>query len=350
MDNYNPIKLTHEYMRLQSGDIRLRSIRQACVYAQKAGDTENAIKFHHDYIKESVFSGDRYRALIDFPQYLALLDKDVQIKEKHAWQTLWMFKWILEAAYEFYQIPKKQVYRWFEEFRSESLRNGHSLKAYYDKKSIFDKFCDPAKARIDYLNYLKCPSDSLSDGDASDLDTIIQNELMFGNYNKADITARKIFDENMSTEEIPAKTYSYFLEYHMARGELAEADKYVRLLIPYCIGSRFRLEQTGFILCYFSLTDVEEGLDFYKKQYHLRVNSKNPYLCFCFDNGAARIFRSASSTNKLVSDYANGFTSFDQAADYYMNNCRKSAELFDLRNESSYFMSRCNFEGRYGNV
>ena len=350
MDNYNPIKLAHEYMQLQSGDTRLRAIRQACVSAEKAGDIENALKFHHDYIRESVFSGDRYRALIDFPQYLALLEKDARLKEKHAWQTLWMFKWILEASYEFYQIPKKQVNRWFTEFRSESVRNGHSLRAYYDKKSIFDKFCDGAKARIDYMNFLKCPSDSLSDGDASDLDTIVHNELLSGNIEKAEKTADRIFEEHMTTEEIPAKTYSYFLEYHMAHGELNNAEKYARLLIPYCIGSRFRLEQTGFILCYFSLTDIEEGLNFYKKQHFLRVNSKNPYLCFCFDNGAARLFRSAALSGMDTSDLISGFTSYQQAADYYMNNCIKSAELFDLRNESNYFTSRCNFEGRYGNV
>ncbi len=337
-------------MKIESGDARLRAIRQACSLAEQSNDTDNILKFHYDYIRESVFSGDRYLALIDFPQYIALLEKNTYLEKKYTSKTLWMFKWILEAASEFYQIPKKQVYRWFAEFRSRSVRSGYSLQAYYDKKIIFDKFCDTAKARMDYLNFIECPTDMLSDGKASRLDTIVQNELMFGNVEQAQQAADQINNEHLTAQEIPAKTYSYFLEYYMSQGDLISAEKYARLLIPYCINSRFRLEQTGFLLCYFSLTDIEEGLSFFKKQFHLRTSSKNPYLCFCFDNGAARIFKSASKSGKKISGFLDGYTSFDQAAESYMYHCRKVAELFDLRNESSYFIRRCDFERRYGNV
>jgi len=350
MENYNPLKLSHDYMLLESGDVRLRAIKQACSMAQQANDTVNELKFHHDYIKESVFSGDRYRALIDFPQYLAALEKDQELKQELTWQTLWMFKWILEASYEFYQISKKQVFRWFAQFRSESVRSGHSLSAYYDKKSIFDRFCDPAKARLDYLNYLKCRNDTLSDGRASHLDTVVVNELLSGNVEKALDAAEKIKNEQLITEEVPAKTYSYFMEYYMASGDLDKASEYAALLKPYCINSRFRLEQTGLLMCLYSLTDISEGLEFFRKQDHLRKDLKNPYLCFVYDNGAARLFRVAHESGFDISGFLSGYSDFLSASDAYMKRCMDTAALFDARNDSTYFTDRCCFERRYGNV
>ena len=114
---YDPQELRRSYMQAQSGEPRMRAIRTAIAAAEQAKDDDSLIRFHHDLIDDSVFSGDRYQALVDFPQYLAAAQRDEQLWQKNIRDTLWMFKWIVEAATEFYQIEKVQILRWFSEYR-----------------------------------------------------------------------------------------------------------------------------------------------------------------------------------------------------------------------------------------
>ena len=126
MEQYDPAALERAYSAVQSGEPRMRAIRTAITAAEQANDTAAAVHFHHELIKESVFSGDRYQALVDFPQYLAQTRKDPVIEQENMWDTLWMYKWIVEASTEFYQIEKVQILRWFSDFRRMLTISGYN--------------------------------------------------------------------------------------------------------------------------------------------------------------------------------------------------------------------------------
>lgn len=342
MELYDPEKLQQEYKELQSGDPRMRAIRAAAAAAEQANDLPWAIRFHHDLIHESVFSGDRYQALIDFPQYLALVRRDPELEQDNLWDTLWMFKWIVEASTEFYQIEKKQVLQWFSEYRRMLLTNGYSLRSWHEKRAIFYSYCDRAKMRLDYANFLDAPKDDLGDGTASELDSVVRFSLETGNREKALQAADQIIGNNLRTEEVPCKTYYYLLRDALRRGDMENADQYAMPLRPLCNGQRFQLEPIGMILYYDALTAPTRGLDFYRKNLPLREGSRNPFLCFWFDRGAAKLLSAAAEQGLSGTDLSGRTLTPEQLsakAEETAQNCRMLAEKFDARNGSDYFSS-----------
>lgn len=336
MGSYDPQQIYAEIQRLESGDGKLRALRFACNEAEREKDIPSALDFHLALIKESVFSGDRYQALVDFPQYLAILEENPEYKDMYNYNTLWLYKWLIEAVTEFWQISKEQAYKWFSAFRDECTSAGYSLNAYYDKKAIFDSFCSRAKLRRDYEGFKNTAIDEMSDGKANFWDMSVRWELYLGNFDNAMKYAREIFIKRMATNEIPAKTYGYLLEYHTEHKEYDKAEKYARLMLPYCDGQRFRLEQSGLLLEFYSQTDIKRGLEYYERQKNIRNGSKNPYLCFCFDLGTAKLMSAAEKKGMSYKDIDLG-----KNAETAKKSCLELAGKFDRRNGSDHFASRC---------
>ncbi|MBR4201528.1 MAG: hypothetical protein IKQ91_09720 [Oscillospiraceae bacterium] len=343
MTQFDPAALRRQYLAAEAGDPRMRAMRQAITAAEQAHDDTAALRFHHDLIKESVFSGDRYQALVDFPQYLAITERNPELKAENLWDTLWMFKWIVEASTEFYQIEKVQVLRWFSEFRRELAANGYSLRTWYEKRAIFFSYCDRAKMRMDYDSFLSAPKDDMSDGTASELNSQVRFELETGNRERAGKAANQIFEGKLRTEEVPCKTYYYLLGDALANSDDAAADQYARLLRPLCNGARFQLEPIGMMLCYDAVRDPAAGLQFYAQNLPLRTGSRNPFLCYWFDRGAARLLAAAADAGCTLRTKTGAEMSAAQLAEKAESTKQSAAEIaakFDARNGSDYFMSR----------
>lgn len=338
MQTYDPDALRSSYRALQSGEPRMRAIREAVTAAEQAHDDANALRFHTDLIKESVFSGDRLQALVDFPQYLAITERNPALAKENLWDTLWMFKWIVEAATEFYQIEKVQILRWFSEFRRMLTVNGYSLRTWYEKRAIFYQYADRAKMRLDYEDFLHAPKDDMSDGEASELDSVVRFETEIGNREKALKTANEIFSRRLRTEEVPCKTYYILLADALAAGETEKAAEYAAPLRDLCDGQRFQLEPIGTMLCYDALTDPARGLRFWKKNLPLREGSRNPFLCYWFDRGAARLLEAAAAAGLSCGDMTAG--QLAEEAERCRANAADLAAKFDARNGSDYFTAR----------
>ncbi|MBQ5339710.1 MAG: hypothetical protein J6Z40_11170, partial [Oscillospiraceae bacterium] len=166
--------------------------------------------------------------------------------------------------------------------------------------------------------------------------------LEIGDQEKAMQAANQIFDRNLRTEEVPCKTYHYLLRDAIRRGDLDAAGKYAEPLRPLCAGQRFQLEPIGMVLCYDALTNPERGLQFYAKNKALREGSRNPFLCFWFDRGAARLLTAAAEQGLSGRDAAGAVLTPEQLAtdaQACLQSCRMLAEKFDARNRSDYFMS-----------
>ena len=335
MNGFNPDELIEQYMSLQSGEPRMRAIRAAIVEAERAQDDAAAMQFHHDLIHESVFSGDRYQALIDFPQFLAIQHRNPELEAEWTHDRLWMFKWIVEAATEFYQIEKKQILQWFSEFRRDLLKNGYSLRSWYEKRSIFYQYADRAKMRMDYAAFLEAPRDRMSDGEASELDSEVRFEMQIGNRERAMKAANEIFEKRYWTEEVPCKTYFYLLEDACKRGDTEAAADYAKHLKSLCSGQRFQLEPIGMMLCWYAQSDPAAGLEFYLRNKSLREGSRNPYLCFWFDRGAAKLLHAAADAGLSMSDQTP--EQMHAQAEAMFAACKEIAAKFDARNGSDYF-------------
>ena len=343
MNQFDPQAMRREYYAAEPGDPRMRAIRQAITAAEQVHDDAAALQFHHDLIKESVFSGDRYQALVDFPQYLAITERNPELKAENMWDTLWMFKWIVEASTEFYQIDKVQILRWFSEYRRELTANGYSLRTWYEKRAIFYSYCDRAKMRMDYDSFLAAPKDDMSDGTASELNSQVRFELETGNRERAAKAAAEIFDRHLHTEEVPCKTYYYLLADALQSGDRAAAERYAKLLRPQCSGERFQLEPIGMMLCYDAQYQPEAGLHFYAHNLPLRTGSRNPMLCYWFDRGAAKLLAAAAAQGCTLQGKDGSVMTAQQLAAASETAQKSAAEIaakFDARNGSDYFTSK----------
>lgn len=340
MQGFDPSALRQAYFETQEGEPRMRAIRSAITQAEQAKDDYARLIFHRDFIKESVFSGDRYQALIDFPQYLAIYDANPELHPQFRYHVLWTFKWILQAAAEFPQIEKSQVLRWFSHFRSELSKAGYSLKPFYNLRAAFYSYYDYAKFLLDYEDFQNAKADEMSDGDPDTYDAIVQYELLRGNDEAALKTANLIFERNYRTDEVPAKTYSYLLRYAMLRHDMETAAHYAELLRPFCIRKRFRMTELGLLLCFDAKTNPCAAYQLLSEHEEMRRSSRNPYLCFWFDRGAMMVY-DALANRQISVPLDNGqiFTPEDAArlAEETRTRCLETAALFDARNGSDYF-------------
>ena len=339
MGSYDPEALRRTYTALAEGDTRMRAIRSACTEAEQAGDLRTALLFHHDLIRESVFTGDRLQALVDFPQYLSIYRSDPAF-EDCSYEMLWLFKWVVEAAVEFPQIEKKQVLTWFSEFRRELIRHGWSCKPFYEKRAIFLSYYDRASMMLDYEDFLNAPRDALSDGVADEYDTIVRWELEIGSREKAMEAAEHIFREQLLSEEIPATTFGYLLADAMRRGDAPAAEQYAAKLRPLCTGKRMRTEQIGLLLLYDAAADPGRGLSYYAAHTEMRAASRNPFLSFWFDRGASALLSAAAKAGLTLHRTGKPETPPDALAAEAARlraSAQALAERFDERNGSAFF-------------
>lgn len=346
MSGYNPAALRAECKAQAPGDPRMRALRNAAAEAERAGDPETALEFHHALIKESVFTGDRYQALVDFPQYLSLCRSDPRLEADRARERLWLFKWIVEASVEFFQIDKPQVLSWFAQFRCELTRHGYSSKPFFEKRAIFYSYYDRARMMLDYEDFLRSPRDAMADGEADEYDTMVRWELVLGNRSKAMRAAEHIFRNRLHTEEIPATTYGYLLEDAMRRDDRQEAAHYAALLRPLCKDQRMRLEQSGLLMIFDAQNDPASGLQYYVRHARIRRDSRNPLLCFRFDAGASMLLHAAAESGCTCPDPESPQQTWlpdDLAAQsrQLAEAARSLAERFDARNGSDFFSQAC---------
>lgn len=337
---FDPAALQAAYRQVEEGDPRMRAIRQAIAEAEQAQDFHAQIVFHRDLIKESVFTGDRYQALIDFPQYYALYENHEELRDVHRYNVIWTFKWILEAATEFPQIPKNQIVQWFSQFRKELRCAGYSLQPFYNLRTQFYSYFDMARMRMDYEEFLNAPTDDMSDGESNIYDNRVQWELRFGQREKAEKSLQYIIDHNFRTEECPAKPYGFFLQESMRKQETENAEKYAKMLVPLCNGKRFRMEQSGLLMCFYALYHPQDGWDYLQKNADARENSRNPYLCFWFDRGVYLLCKALGKQGMTVKDKKGRTFSPQELLDHAeqtRKSCTEIAAQFDARNESTYF-------------
>ena len=337
---FDPAALQAAYQAAEEGEPRMRAIRQAITEAERAQDFHAQMVFHRALIKESVFTGDRYQALIDFPQYYALYESRKDLREEYRYNVLWTFKWILEASTEFPQIPKNQIVQWFSQFRKELRQAGYSLQPFYNLRTLFYSYFDMARMRIDYEDFQNAPRDRMSNSEADVKDISVQWELRFGHREKAEQLLKYIQDHHLQDEECPAKSYGYFLEDCVRKHETENAEKYAKLLVPFCDGRRFRMEQSGMLMCYYALYDPQKGWEYLQKNADVRENSRNPFLCFWFDRGVMVLCEVLGKKGITVKD-KHGHTFSPQEllkkSEQTRKSCADIAAQFDTRNESAFF-------------
>ena len=281
-----------DFQTLERGTPRLNAMRDAIHDADRQGTLSWQFWFRYDYIRESVFCGDRYYALIMFPELLQLYDDHPELQEDPniSWSMLVTFKWIMEATEEFPQISRQEIDRYFRLYRQRLQEQGYSLSSYYMKRSMIYLHIDKNIAARDFFRFLEEPLDSMSDGKALCYNYRVEFYLSLGEEENAIEAARPIFERRLKAYCLPHSTQHKFCRYYLYRGEYDKAAEYARQFERRVDGDPFDLHQIGTLVSLYSVTDPEHAVQIFNRNFPLCNDSKNPWMQMHFLIGAVHLF------------------------------------------------------------
>ena len=334
-------RLEKEFEQYDRGEARLNAIRAAITEADLANDLQWQFWFRYDYVEESIFCGDRYYALICFPELLKLYQEHETLQENTsiAHSFLITFKWIVEAAPEFPQISKEEIDSYFREFKKELRKQGKSLSGYYMKRCLFYMHVDKDIASMCFYRFVDEPLDDSSDGRALYFDQQAEYYLYVGEEEKARNAAKDIFDGKLTSSCLPHATYHDFIAYFIRHRRFEEAAEYARKIEHRVNGDPYYHDIIGTLLTLWAECDLEHACAMFNRNYPAFQTSKNPWLRVLFAIGASHLF------DKLKEDpqyYANiqipGGGDPAKTGEQIRQTAEELARKFDARNGTDDFM------------
>lgn len=347
-------RMKEEFVQLESGAPRLRAIRHAYQEADTVHDLKWQFTFRFDYLKESIFCGDRFCAMVVFPDMLSLYDNNINLQEdpQISFHVLVAFKWIVEAAPEFPQISKEDIDAYFRLFKKRLIQQGYSLSIYYMKHQLFYMHCDPSIAAADFYRFLDAPLDVLSDGLALYHDQQAMYYLTLGQEEKALEAAKPIFDGKMRSNALPQATYHDFLCFYLKRGDYEQAVYYAEFIEPLVDKDPYYLDIIGSLMTLYSLVDKEHGIQLFSRNYPVYNASKNPMLRMRFEMGAYVLFKNCKqeppAAQLVLPKTSMLFPIFEQQnyagmSVHFERSAAEWARKFDIRNRTSDFTEMLYF-------
>lgn len=341
------------YKELKYGEERFKYLKKEIAEADAAHDYAQGFDLRYKYIQESVMHGDEFKGLIMFPEYMAYYDAHSDACDRH--DLMWAFKWIIEDALDFYQIPLEKVEEYYEEFRRRCEEYGISLRTYYMKKMSMYAYTDIEKLKACHKQFRRLERDRLSDCHACEMNMDIRMELRYGSEKKAMEMVADMLRRGISCGEVPEVTFGECIRHFTRKGNIAEAEYYADMMMPMIKGreSNFLME-ISYVLMLKALTSPNDAYDLFRRSISVFLESKNPDMRFYFANAAAKFFDSLidGEHTKLVIKLPHSFPlyneeneyEFEKMRDYFADIAKDIADKFDERNGSSYYNDFMNFE------
>jgi hypothetical protein len=295
MHGYDPQGLIAEYMDLEPGRLRLKGIKRAIEEADRAKDENNAFIFRYEYIHESTFFGDHYDSILMMPELLAKFDAMGESSYEFAWMMLGAYEWVLQDAICFHQVSAESFDNFFDDYCKRAMHFGKSPHMYLllCMERLRHGFADRIADIMPSFRALTNNGMTLYHMHES-----VKYELFCGNVEAARRYADIVFreGEKESQAEIPGKTYGYFMEYHMHRGEYETAAEFAKKMLPHIKdGNTFFFDE------YFSLavdifraTDNALAHELWKKYNGDYEECKNPALKFFWCAVSYRLFKESN--------------------------------------------------------
>ena len=335
--------LEQEFWQLDRGTPRLHAIRKAIAEADLKQDLDWQFNFRYDYIEESIFCGDRYFALITFPELLNLYENNQELHDDWAksHNVLVCFRWIVEAVGEFPNISKQEVDSYFKIFKKMLLEQGKSLSIYYMKRSLFYMHVDKNIATADFYRFLREPLDDISDGEALYHDQQAMYYLYINKEEKALKSAKLIFEGKLKASSLPQSTYYDFMRFYLEHENYEQALYYAKLIISNLEvnGNAYYLDVIGSLMSLYSILDIQKGLKLFARNYNLYLQSRNPLLTMEFAIGAYHLFAKTKNFNPPENTPISSMT-IQEIVEYFYQSANDLVNKFDSRNGTDDFAKK----------
>ena len=285
-------QMQESFEQLERGTPRLNAMRDAIHEADRAQNLIWQFWFRYDYLRESIFCGDRYYAMIIFPELLSLYENTQMLRESKNFShyMLIAFRWIVEAAPEFPQISRKEIDSYFRKFKRMLLEQGYSLSIYDSKRSLFYLDVDFSIAAVSFYRFLEEELDSVSDGKGLWYNHQVQFYLTTGDLERAEKAAEPIFSGKVKANDIPYTTYHKFCSYYVYHGNYAKALTYAPHFENYADGNPYYMDYIGTLMSLYARLYLAKGIKAFNRNYPLYMASKNPWLRSHFLFGTLHLF------------------------------------------------------------
>ena len=356
---FHPEELIEQIHDLPHGSERMSALQSAITEADNASSHRWRIYFRYEYIRESVFHDDAFKAVITFPEMLAIFDEHPELQDDYEDDIMVVFKWVIENMAEFHQVSREEIERYYAEFRRRCEHLGYSLRIYYHKLCHFLMRADPDEMPKVYEQFHRARRDRLSDCEACEMNFDMEIALALGNTEQALKIAAPILDGQKRCAEIPHKTYSTLAEHFLYKGDLHEAQYYAILAERWTELKPEFLYDTGLLLEVAASTDPQHGWKILKRSLPDFVASRNPESRLVYARGAYRLLR---RINQLRGDDPEGeYTlnaifrqlpvtctkqgiSIPELEQWFYTFAKEQSELLDARNGSSFYMDKLEKE------
>ena len=192
-------------------------LKEAIRIADENEDVEWATEMRLDLIYElNLLSADTEEIAV----FSKILDdyenhKDV-IKED---DLLWKYKWIWSSTFDIPEIPMEQVEAVGEDYKTRILRNGYSLRSYYQRWSVectWMRQYDKAKEYIDKMLAEKMDDQSC---EACELNFMLDYYLETGKFDEAYSRAQPLINKQVTCYEANLRAYLKLAYYAQKAGK-----------------------------------------------------------------------------------------------------------------------------------
>jgi len=320
---YNPQELLEEIENLEAGKPRLMGIKRAIEEADRAKDEDYSFIFRYEYVQESTFGADHYDSILMFPELLTKFDAMGERGYKFAWMMLGAYEWVLQDAIYFYQVSAQSMKNYFEDYLKRAMQFGKSPHMYLLilMESLRHGNADKIPEIMRVFREVTYEGMTLYHMHES-----VKFELISGNFEIAQKYAEFVFREGEKEPqaEIPGKTYGYFAEYHLNRGEYEKAAYFADKMLPYITdgSSFFFYEYFTLAIDIFRITDNPRAHELWKKFNPNYADCKNPALRFFWGAVSYRLFKESDP----------------ELSRQYYETAKDIGEKFDKRNGNSFFI------------
>ena len=343
-----------EIHELEHGKARLDAMNAAITEADNENAHEWRIYFRYEYVEESIFHDDNYKAIIRFPELLAIFDEHPELEDDYYNDILQAYKWVLENMSDYYQISREEIERYYADYEKRCKKYGYSLRVSHLKKASFYKPIDRALATAEFEAYKRTPRDATSDCKACETNQEMKFQLYLGNEEEALRIAQPLFSGELRCGEVPHVTYGGLTNHYLYKGDLREAAYYGARCERLIGNEPVFLNYMAILLELYSCINPGHGWRLFKQSIENFINCRNPINRLYYATGAYRLMAvivelsenpedryTQSALVKLlpVPSEEKG-VSLEKLRDYFYDIAKEQAGLLDKRNGTSYYTDR----------
>ncbi|NDV64168.1 hypothetical protein [Bacteroides sp. 224] len=192
---------------------KVQLLKQAAAIADDNDDVEWGYDVRMQLLHESYYLTNDEELVTNFTWILNAYEQHPDWFDEN--DFLWEYKWVLGAMYCNPDVSMEQIESILEDFKTRLLRNGHGLRAYYDRlytETLSIGQVEKAKEYLDLRN--ECSQDDVDNCAACTLDYELDYYLESGQFDEAYNRAQPLLTKQIHVphcSQVPARTFCTLL-------------------------------------------------------------------------------------------------------------------------------------------